>query len=195
MKEFFFTFQITFSAKVDPMDKVMFYLTYEEQLDRENGFNVHELFFNFEENQPVEDFKITVDINETLPIKAESLKAQRESNDVFEDIEAFITFDPQSSPKEAKITYENSNINSDPNSKDGGTWKFQLEYAVEYKDGNDIQIGAGRFVHYFSPEFLKTMAKHVIFVIDESGSMSGRKMKQTKDAMLMIVEELNDQDR
>ena len=39
------------------------------------------------------------------------------------------------------------------------------------------------------------MTKHVIFVIDESGSMSGRKMKQTKDAMLMIVEELNEQDR
>ena len=70
-----------------------------------------------------------------------------------------------------------------------------MEYAVEYKDGNEIQIGAGRFVHYFSPELLPTMTKHVIFVIDESGSMSGRKMKQTKDAMLMIVEELNEQDR
>ena len=180
---------------MDPLDKVVFFLTYEEQLDRENGFNVHEVYSNFEEDQPVEDFKITVNINETLPIKAESLKAQRESNDIFEDIEAIITFEPQSTPKEAKIIYENININSDPNSKDGGAWKFQLEYAVEYKNGNDIQIGAGRFVHYFSPESLPTMAKHVIFVIDESGSMSGRKMKQTTDAMLMIVDELNDEDR
>ena len=72
---------------MDPLDKVKFFLTYEEQLDRENGFNVHEVFFNFEEDQPVEDFKITVNINETLPIKAESLKAQRESNDIFEYIE------------------------------------------------------------------------------------------------------------
>ena len=48
------------------------------------------------------------------------------------------------------------------------------------KDGHDIQIGAGKFVHYFAPDKLPTMAKHIIFVIDVSGSMDGTKLKQAK---------------
>ena len=58
-----------------------------------------------------------------------------------------------------------------------------------------MQIGAGKFVHYFSPENLPTLTKHFIFVIDVSGSMDGRPIRQTKDALIMIFEELNDQDR
>ena len=34
------------------------------------------------------------------------------------------------------------------------------------------------------------MAKHVIFVIDISGSMSGRKLEQTKDALLTMLDEM-----
>lgn len=40
------------------------------------------------------------------------------------------------------------------------------------------QIENGYFVHYFAPEGLATIPKNVIFVIDKSGSMSGRKMQQ-----------------
>lgn len=40
------------------------------------------------------------------------------------------------------------------------------------------QIENGYFVHHFAPESLPTMPKNVIFVIDKSGSMSGRKIQQ-----------------
>lgn len=40
------------------------------------------------------------------------------------------------------------------------------------------QIENGYFVHYFAPDSLSTMPKNVIFVIDKSGSMMGRKIKQ-----------------
>merc|ERR1711971_1501260 len=74
-------------------------------------------------------------------------------------------------------------------------WIFNVDYdVIRPEDGNEVQIGAGRFVHYFSPENLPTLAKHVIFVIDVSGSMSGRPIRQTKDALIMIFEELNPQD-
>ena len=36
------------------------------------------------------------------------------------------------------------------------------------------------------------MAKHVIFVIDISGSMSGRKLEQTKDALLSMLDEMKE---
>ena len=35
------------------------------------------------------------------------------------------------------------------------------------------------------------MAKHIIFVIDVSGSMDGRKLKQAKDAMTTILDAMS----
>lgn len=43
------------------------------------------------------------------------------------------------------------------------------------------QIENGYFVHYFAPEGLPTIPKNVIFVIDKSGSMRGRKIQQVGD--------------
>lgn len=40
------------------------------------------------------------------------------------------------------------------------------------------QIENGYFVHYFAPEGLPTIPKNVIFVIDKSGSMRGKKIQQ-----------------
>ena len=53
-------------------------------------------------------------------------------------------------------------------------------------DGNEVQIGAGRFVHYHVPDpnNVSKEPKHVIFVIDVSESMNGRKMEQTTNAMM-----------
>ena len=67
-----------------------------------------------------------------------------------------------------------------------------MNYDVQRpRDGNDIQIGAGKFVHYFAPDVLPTMAKHIIFVIDVSGSMDGRKLTQAKDAMTTILDQMS----
>ena len=38
------------------------------------------------------------------------------------------------------------------------------------------------------------MSKHVVFVLDTSGSMSGKKMHQTKNAMKTILSDLRDKD-
>ena len=59
-------------------------------------------------------------------------------------------------------------------------------------DGNDVQIGAGKFIHYYAPDKLPTMAKHVIFVIDISGSMRNRKLEQTKDALFTILKDMKE---
>merc|ERR1711976_1044723 len=75
----------------------------------------------------------------------------------------------------------------------GKDWKFVVNYDVKRPaDGNDVQIGAGKFVHYFAPDNLPTMKKHVIFVIDVSGSMGGRKLAQTKDAMTTMLTKMSE---
>jgi secreted protein with Ig-like and vWFA domain len=49
-------------------------------------------------------------------------------------------------------------------------------------------------VHFFAPADLPPLPKHVIFVLDVSGSMSGRKIQQLKEAMTTILGDLNHED-
>ena len=65
------------------------------------------------------------------------------------------------------------------------------------ESGNDaglVQVLNSYFVHYFSPRGLKPLQKNVVFVIDISGSMSGSKIEQTREAMLTIIDQLRDND-
>uniref|UniRef100_A0AAX7TZA2 Inter-alpha-trypsin inhibitor heavy chain H3 n=1 Tax=Astatotilapia calliptera TaxID=8154 RepID=A0AAX7TZA2_ASTCA len=71
---------------------------------------------------------------------------------------------------------------------------FIVSYDVKReKNLGDIQIVNGYFVHFFAPELPK-LPKNVVFVIDISGSMSGRKMEQTREAMLAILQQVHEDD-
>ena len=74
--------------------------------------------------------------------------------------------------------------------------QFIVQYDVDLSStgGNEIQVLDGYFVHYFAPENLQTLPRHIIFVVDISGSMSGTKLKQTKDAMVTILDDMTEQD-
>lgn len=50
----------------------------------------------------------------------------------------------------------------------------------------------GYFVHFFAPENLKPLPKHVIFILDTSGSMYGMRIQQLKKAMGTILAELKE---
>ena len=65
---------------------------------------------------------------------------------------------------------------------------------MNYDKGGEIQVVDGYFVHFVAPENLPPMAKHVIFVLDVSGSMEGKKMVQLKNAMKTILTELRAND-
>lgn len=52
----------------------------------------------------------------------------------------------------------------------------------------------GYFVHFFAPPNLPSLKKHIIFVLDVSGSMDGRKIEQLKQAMDGILDELKPTD-
>jgi uncharacterized protein YegL len=45
-------------------------------------------------------------------------------------------------------------------------------------------------VHFFAPPELTPLPKHVVFVLDVSGSMHGRKIEQLREAMDSILREL-----
>lgn len=59
--------------------------------------------------------------------------------------------------------------------------QFVVLYDVDRdKTGGDIEVVNGYFVHFIAPEGLTVGSKHIIFVLDHSGSMQGRKMEQLK---------------
>ncbi len=62
---------------------------------------------------------------------------------------------------------------------------------IHQQDVGLIQADQGYFVHYFSPSNLTPLSKNIVFVIDISGSMGGRKIEQTRDAMLTILDQLH----
>merc|ERR1711971_44215 len=182
---------VTFTAKLEPADKVTFHLRYEELLERsEKGQYNYELNLQ-PENQVIDDFQITIQINESLPLKDISVKRFQNQNEIKFQAQTMtqevLTFDEKTAPHAATIEV----IPSGDQNK-GEDWKLVLNYDVKRpQDGNDIQIGAGKFVHYFAPDKFPTIAKHIVFVIDVSGSMSGSKMSQAKDAMTTILDKMS----
>ncbi|NXE15548.1 ITIH4 inhibitor, partial [Lophotis ruficrista] len=73
---------------------------------------------------------------------------------------------------------------------------FVVRYDVKRgATAGDIQIVNGYFVHYFAPRELPVFPKNVIFVIDRSGSMAGRKIEQTRDALLKILQDVRPADQ
>uniref|UniRef100_A0A4W5Q3Z3 Inter-alpha-trypsin inhibitor heavy chain H3-like n=1 Tax=Hucho hucho TaxID=62062 RepID=A0A4W5Q3Z3_9TELE len=58
----------------------------------------------------------------------------------------------------------------------------------------DLNESEGYFVHHFAPSDLPRIPKNVVFIIDQSGSMHGRKMEQTREALLKILGDLAEDD-
>ena len=58
----------------------------------------------------------------------------------------------------------------------------------------EVQLLEGYFVHFTAPENLTPIPKHVVFVLDTSGSMRHRKMHQTIAAMVTILGEMRVED-
>ena len=73
-------------ANVEPGDKAVFRLTYEELLDRRHG--EYEYAINFSPRQVVEDFRVTVNINESLPLTYLKVPKLVESNEIDFDEDA-----------------------------------------------------------------------------------------------------------
>ena len=75
------------------------------------------------------------------------------------------------------------------------------DMVVEY-DVNHPATGAGLFVvgdcyfaQFFSPSGVELIPVDLVFVIDVSGSMGGRKIEQTREAVQTIINQLRPQDR
>ncbi|XP_051768562.1 inter-alpha-trypsin inhibitor heavy chain H3-like isoform X2 [Ctenopharyngodon idella] len=178
------------SVTVAALSKVTFELTYEELLKRRLG--KYELLINAQPMQPVADFKIDVHIHENPGISFLEVKGGLSTKDLANavttiraDKDAWVKFYPT----------RDQQTKCDDCSKNGLNGNLIIMYDVErLKQSGDLKASEGYFVHYFAPTDIQRIPKNVVFIIDQSGSMSGKKIEQTRLAMLRILSDLAEDD-
>ncbi|XP_058647536.1 inter-alpha-trypsin inhibitor heavy chain H3-like isoform X3 [Onychostoma macrolepis] len=163
------------SVTVAAFSKVTFELTYEELLKRRLG--KYELLINAQPMQPVADFKVKGGLStKDLTNAVTAIRA---------DKDAWVKFYPT----------RDQQTKCDDCSKNGLNGNLIIMYDVErQKQSGDMTVSNDYFVHYFAPTDIQRIPKNVVFIIDESGSMSGKKIEQTRLAMLRILSDLAEND-
>ncbi|XP_067288176.1 inter-alpha-trypsin inhibitor heavy chain H3-like [Pseudorasbora parva] len=178
------------SVAVAAFSKVTFELTYEELLKRRLG--KYELLINAQPMQPVADFKMDVHIQEKPGISFLEVKGDLSTGDLANaikttraDKDAWVTFYPtRDQQTKCKSCGEN-----------GLNGELLITYDVERPNPEgEVMVSNGYFVHYFAPSDVPRIPKNVVFIIDRSGSMRGRKMHQTRLALLKILSDLDEDD-
>ncbi|MEJ7612892.1 MAG: VIT domain-containing protein [Candidatus Fervidibacter sacchari] len=136
-------------------------------------------------DKPVREASITVRIRSRLPIKT-----------VYSPTHPISVRRPNE--REAIVTYEASNVREQDD--------FVLYYSVAegefgatllpYRNRPDRD---GYFLLFLSPQLewerSKVLPKDILFVFDRTGSMSGEKIEQAKEALKFCIERLNSDDR
>ncbi|XP_052059425.1 inter-alpha-trypsin inhibitor heavy chain H3-like [Mytilus californianus] len=170
---------------------VVFKLKYQELLRRTLGSYHHVIYVD--SGQPIEDFRIKVLISESRDIVNLSVPPLEGNTEI--DISKFVNI-KRISPLRYDIRYSPSLEEQKAMSEQGISGQFKVKYDVSRdKDAGDILIVNGYFVHLFAPKDLEPLPKDVMFVLDRSGSMSGRKIEQLKNAMAVILSDMKPEDR
>uniref|UniRef100_A0A663F9I7 Inter-alpha-trypsin inhibitor heavy chain 4 n=1 Tax=Aquila chrysaetos chrysaetos TaxID=223781 RepID=A0A663F9I7_AQUCH len=182
--------QFHVSVSVAAASKVAFKLTYEELLKRQLG--KLELLIKVRPKQLVKHFEIDVHIFEPQGIRFLETDSTFMTNELTEaltkvqnETKAHILFKPTVDQQKINPELDETLLNGD----------FVVRYDVKRgAAAGDIQIVNGYFVHYFAPHEMPVFPKNVIFLIDRSGSMAGRKIEQTRTALLKILQDLRPED-
>ncbi|NXX73435.1 ITIH4 inhibitor, partial [Urocolius indicus] len=182
--------QFHVSVNIAAASKVTFELTYEELLRRQLG--KFELLIKVRPKQLVKHFQVDVHIFEPQGIRFLETDSTFMTNELTEalttvrnETKAHVLFKPSVDQQKVNPELDETLLNGD----------FVVRYDVKRgATAGDIQIVNGYFVHYFAPDEMPVFPKNIIFVIDRSGSMAGRKIEQTRDALSKILQDLRPQD-
>uniref|UniRef100_A0ACB8EIL5 Inter-alpha-trypsin inhibitor heavy chain H3 n=1 Tax=Sphaerodactylus townsendi TaxID=933632 RepID=A0ACB8EIL5_9SAUR len=183
------TEKFSVSVNIAAASKVTFELTYEELLKR--SFGKYEMFIKVNPKQLVNKFEIDVRIFEPQGISDLEAEGTFISNELlpvvkksFSGKKGHVSFSPTIDQQRTCDNCTTSLLQGD----------FIIKYDVNRDSPSNFQMINGYFVHFFAPKNLTHLPKNVAFVIDVSGSMYGRKIAQTREALIKIVEDLKEPD-
>merc|ERR1719273_2360004 len=148
--------KFTVSTNIEGEQEVVFRLTYDELLGRKESMYRQEI--NIDPQQIVDDFRVEVYINESLPITEISVPELLESN----------TIDPSEETQNSfvKIAFAPTPIEQRAAAEEGMSGRLQINYDVDKQNqDSEVQVIDGYFVHFFVPENLETLPKHAIFIL------------------------------
>ncbi|CAM4731632.1 unnamed protein product [Leuciscus chuanchicus] len=159
------------SVTVAALSKVTFELTYEELLKRRLG--KYELLINAQPMQLVAGFKIDVHIHENQGISFSEVKGGLNTKDLANavthskaDKDIWVRFYPTLDQQTKCVDC----------SKNGLNGNLIIMYDVErLTQSGDLMVSNGYFVHCFAPTDIQSIPKNMVFIIDQSGSMRGKK--------------------
>uniref|UniRef100_A0A3Q4GIU7 Inter-alpha-trypsin inhibitor heavy chain 3 n=1 Tax=Neolamprologus brichardi TaxID=32507 RepID=A0A3Q4GIU7_NEOBR len=173
------------SVTVAAHKKVTFELTYEELMKRTHG--KYELQIHAQPTQPVSDFKVIEAGISFINVKG-GLSTNALANAITKthaDKQAWVYFYPTVDQQKMCDSCGDQGMNGD----------LVIVYDVNRDNGlGHIKKSDGYFVHHFAPSDLPRIPKNVVFVIDQSGSMEGRKIEQTRTALIHILNDLAEDD-
>ncbi|CAG9576017.1 unnamed protein product [Danaus chrysippus] len=209
----------TVSVNVEPKSVAIFNLTYEELLVRRNGVYNHAI--NLHPGTLVPKLEVVVHIKESQKITTLRVPEVRTGNEIDAtendaqnskavqtrngDKEATITFTPDLDEQmnlikiykdktKDTVTHHYWDNNEEEDNRDGVLGQFVVQYDVERSNDGEVLVNDGYFVHFLAPSSLPPLNKYVVFVLDTSSSMSGRKVEQLIEAMNAILSDLNPSD-
>src|SRR5213594_3801668 len=171
---------------IEPRAKKRVSLSYSQLLKSDSGLIDYSYPLNTEKfsAKPIPDVSLKVEVETKRPLK--SIYSPSHNVEI-----------KRHGGNRATVGFEAKDVKADTD--------FQLFFAPEaddigvnlmtYRTGSDD----GYFLLLASPGIdakeTKVMPKEVVFVLDTSGSMAGKKLEQAKKALLFCVENLNDSDR
>ncbi|CAH2235924.1 jg24471 [Pararge aegeria aegeria] len=214
----------TIKFNVEGRSNATYRLRYEELLVRRNGvynhaINLHpgtlvpkmDVVVHIKESQKISVLRVP-ELRSGNEIHATEKDAQN-ANAVIKrgknEREATITFTPnleeqkrlaelyaEKTRKTADLDSSNVGFDSaeEDNEVEGLLGQFVVQYDVNQPENGEILVNDGYFVHFFAPSSLPPLSKHVVFVLDTSGSMVGNKIEQLRKAMIAILSDLNPSD-
>lgn len=183
--------ETTFSTQVaiPAGGKLYVWLNYDMQLERTlKNYKYKTPVYPYD---PVSLMEIVVDIEESRPLKTGQTYVWWESR------EKHVTDGPMTFDKTVNsnghYTYRfiKENVGADEFNE-----KVKVEYDVARPSEGcgDIVLRDGYFVHYIAPENVDPLPKNVILTVDVSGSMGTTRMNNAKEAMKIIMNDLNEND-
>ncbi|CAH1278805.1 unnamed protein product [Diabrotica balteata] len=195
--------RFTITVNVEPLSKILFKLEYEELLQRENG--QYQIISNIQPGQMVKKLKVMIIIRENQPlafVNTPYLQAGSSSMDLAQtkidpdarvykkNNSALIIFEPNI---ERQMEFACNGLGN--TEYDGFAGQFIVNYDVNRtNEGGEILYQGNFFFISFAPHNLDPMPKHMVFILDTSGSMGGFKISQLKDAMSKVLPQLNEDD-
>lgn len=184
-------FQITINLA--PQSSAMFTLVYNELLERRKG--VYKQTLVVQPGTIVSNLSVSASFAErqgftyfaySLPGRDEKLTSS--SNDYQTQLRASVN----SRELVFRPTIE---MQRQFDNESGIHGEFIIYYNVSAEPGGgSIIVQNGYFAHFFAPPNLSRIPKNILFIIDTSGSMSGEKIDQARQAMLKILDDLKTTD-